>query len=221
MAPIRYLVFDLDETLYPAHTGMFHEVGQRINRYLQERVGFSPEEVPLVRRRYFELYGTTLRGLQLHHQVDSDDYLTFVHDVNVAGYLGPDPALDAALSRLGQEKVIFTNATAEYARRVLRVLGLEHHFQRIFDVYAIDFHCKPDPEAYRILLQALPAVGNECLLVEDNVRNVRAGKQAGMYTVLVGEQEAPPDGADFVLPEVVQVVEVLGQLEQRRAEVEP
>ncbi len=214
MTPIRYLVFDLDETLYPARSGMFREVGSRINLYLQERVGFPPEEVPLVRRRYFELYGTTLRGLQLHHQVDSDDYLAFVHNVDVSRYLEPDSALDAALGQIRQEKVIFTNATEEYARRVLRALGIEHHFRRIFDVYSVDFHCKPDPEAYRILLQALPALGSECLLIEDNVRNVRGGKEAGMYTVLIGEEKGPVEGADFVLPEVAQVARVLEQLEQ-------
>ena len=39
------------------------------------------EEVDILRRNYFEQYGTTLRGLQIHHQVDTDEYLAYVHDL--------------------------------------------------------------------------------------------------------------------------------------------
>lgn len=205
---VRFLVFDLDDTLYPAQAGLFREIGRRINLYLQERLGIPPDQVLPLRQSYYERYGTTLRGLQIHHQVDPEDYLSFVHDVDVSAYLRPDPALETVLSTLPQEKVIFTNATATHARQVLQALGLDHHFRRIFDIHSLRFHCKPDPEAYRILLELLPAEGRECLLIEDNVRNLLAGKAAGMYTMLVGETPGPQDGVDFQgsllqLPEVV------------------
>ncbi len=205
---VRFLVFDLDDTLYPAQTGLFREIGRRISLYLQERLGIPPHEVLPLRRSYYERYGTTLRGLQIHHRVDPEDYLSFVHDVDVSTYLQPDPVLETVLSTLPQEKVIFTNATAIHARRVLQALGCTHHFQRIFDIHSLRFHCKPDPEAYRILLELLPAEGGECLLIEDNVRNLLAGKTAGMYTMLVGEAAGLQDGVDFQgsllqLPEVV------------------
>ncbi len=205
---VRFLVFDLDDTLYPAQTGLFREIGRRLSLYRQERLGIPPHEVLPLRRSYYERYGTTLRGLQIHHRVDPEDYLSFVHDVDVSTYLQPDPVLETVLSTLPQEKVIFTNATAIHARRVLQALGCTHHFQRIFDIHSLRFHCKPDPEAYRILLELLPAEGGECLLIEDNVRNLLAGKTAGMYTMLVGEAAGLQDGVDFQgsllqLPEVV------------------
>ncbi len=205
---VRFLVFDLDETLYPAQAGLFREIGRRINLYLQERLGIPPEQVLPLRQSYYERYGTTLRGLQIHHRVDPEDYLSFVHDVDVSAYLRPDPTLETVLSTLPQEKVIFTNATTAHARQVLQVLGCAHHFRRIFDIHSLRFHCKPDPEAYRILLECLPASGPECLLIEDNVRNLLAGKAMGMYTMLVGETAGPPDGVDFQgdlrqLPEIV------------------
>jgi putative hydrolase of the HAD superfamily len=210
---LRFLVFDLDETLYPPRTGMFQEIGRRIHQWMQERLGFPPEEVRQVRQLYFERYGTTLRGLQIHYHVDANDYLAYVHDVDVSCYLRPAPALDAVLGSLPQEKVIFTNATAEYSRRVLQALGIDSHFQRIFDIYALGFHCKPDPEAYRILLEALPAEGPECLLVDDNLRNLRVGKVAGMHTLLVSAAAGREDGADWTVADVVQVGEVVRGLE--------
>ncbi|MGB9722948.1 MAG: pyrimidine 5'-nucleotidase [Chloroflexia bacterium] len=205
---VRFLVFDLDETLYPAQAGLFREIGRRINLYLQERLGIPLEEALPLRQSYYERYGTTLRGLQIHHQVDPEDYLSFVHDVDVSAYLQPDPALEAVLSTLSQEKVIFTNATTAHARQVLHALGLAHHFPRIFDIHSLRFHCKPDPEAYRILLKLLPAEGQECLLIEDNMRNLLAGKSFGMHTFLVGDPAGHQDGVDFQgsllqLPEAV------------------
>jgi len=214
-AALRFLVFDLDETLYPPRTGLFYEVGQRIHRYLEETMGLPSAEVAQVRRDYYERYGTTLRGLQLHHNVHSDAYLRYVHDVDVSRYLHPDPALDAALGTLHHEKVIFTNATAEYAWRVLNVLGVARHFRRILDIYALGFHCKPNPEAYRILLEALPARGPECLLIEDNLRNLRGGKALGMHTLLVSPEREEEDGADWVVTSAAQVPEVVRALEPR------
>ncbi len=210
---LRFLVFDLDETLYPPRTGLFYDVGRRIHLYLEERIGFPREQVPQIRQLYYERYGTTLRGLQLHHSVDTDDYLRYVHDVDVSRYLQPDPALDATLDSMEQEKVIFTNATAEYARRVLAVLGVERHFRRILDIYALRFFCKPNPEAYQILLEELPAQGEECLLIDDNLRNLRAGKAVGMATVLVGQ--GPQDSADWVVASAAQVPPIVRQIAAR------
>jgi putative hydrolase of the HAD superfamily len=218
---LRFLLFDLDETLYPADTGMFEEIGALIHQYLEERLGIPHEEVPRLRRAYYERYGTTLRGLQLHHQVDPEDYLAFVHSIDVTRYLRPNPALDEMLSTLPQEKVLFTNASTEYACRVLEALGIRRHFRRIFDIQALDYHCKPDPRAYRIILEALPAAGPECLLIEDTVRNLKAGHQAGMRTLLVGGPPDAQDGVDFWVPDILQVprvVRALSEDERSRAE---
>ncbi len=215
---IRFLTFDLDDTLYPAGSGMFHEVGRRIDLYLREQVGLSWDDVRHLRRLYLERYGTTLRGLQLHHDVDAEDYLLFVHDVDVASYLQPFPALDTVLSSLPQEKILFTNASTEYALRVLDVLGVRAHFSRLFDIHALRFHCKPDPEAYRILLEALPARGPECLLIEDNPRNLRAGKAAGMHTLMVGPKAVTGNGVDFAGQSVLQVAEAVRALSLNQSE---
>lgn len=209
---LRFLLFDLDETLYPADTGMFDEIGALIHRYLEERLGIPREEVPQLRRAYYERYGTTLRGLQLHHRVDPDDYLAFVHDVDVTRYLRPNPALDAMLATLPQEKVLFTNASLEYALRVLDALGIRRHFRRIFDIRALGYHCKPDPLAYQIVLEALEAEGPECLLIEDTVRNLRAGRQLGMRTLLVGQAPDAQDGVDFWVPDILDLPRIVRAL---------
>lgn len=192
--------FDLDETLYPASSGLWQLMRVRIDAYLRERLGFPPEEIDAVREKYFREYGTTLRGLQINHQVDMDDYLAYVHDVPLEQYLRPDPRLRAALEGLSARKFIFTNADCAHAGRVTRALGLEGVFDGCIDVHVIAPYCKPMPEAFE---KALAAAGSPeprtCVLLDDQARITRAARALGMYTVLVGKDDPGAD-ADLALP---------------------
>jgi len=78
-----HIFFDLDDTLYPSTNGLWNSIRQRMNEYMLERLNIPPEQVAIIRRRYFETYGTTLRGLQLHYQVDADEFLAYVHDLPI------------------------------------------------------------------------------------------------------------------------------------------
>lgn len=180
------LIFDLDETLYPRGAGLMQEIGARILRYLIERLGLSEEQARFQKQDYFQRYGTTLRGFIVERpEVDPEDYLHFVHDIDLTRYLGPQPALAGMLRELPQRKVIFTNATVEHAQNVLKILGCADQFERIIDVRAVGFISKPDPRAYECILYLIGARGAECALIEDNARNLLPAKRLGMTTILV------------------------------------
>jgi len=59
-------------------------------------------------------------------------------------------------------------------------------------------------------LLGIPA--QNCLLVEDNVRNLRPGKDLGMVTVLVGNKEAANNSVDFHVNDILHVARVLHEL---------
>ncbi|MBI4733150.1 MAG: pyrimidine 5'-nucleotidase [Chloroflexi bacterium] len=182
--------FDLDETLYPSSSGLWMEIRARINAYMHERLGFSWEEIEVVREKYFREYGTTLRGLQANHQVDMDEYLDFVHNIPLEPHLHPDPELRTALESISARKFIFTNADCAHAGRVTKALGLDGVFDGCIDVHVIAPHCKPMPESFTL---ALTAAGNpaprNCVLLDDQGRITRAARALGMYTVLVGKDD--------------------------------
>jgi pyrimidine 5'-nucleotidase len=188
---IRTIFFDLDDTLYPNSTGLWQAIRMRISLYMKERLNLPEEEIPALRRIYFEKYGTTLRGLQIHNQVDPLDYLAYVHDLPLQDYLSPSPQLRQLLMSLPQQRWIFTNADSAHARRVLNALDLSDCFQGIIDVLATGFICKPEPEAYQKALQIAeetdPAT---CMLVDDASRNLLAAQKMGFATVLVGGELA-------------------------------
>lgn len=215
---VRYVLFDLDETIYAKDTGLMKLVSQRITDYMTLRLGIDPETVQQLRRKYYEEYGTTGRGLLLHHHdLDVEDYFVFVHDLSVEQFLEPDHRLDQMLEDLDAEKVIFTNATAEHARRVLRALAIDRHFQTIIDIRDLGYIPKPDPEAYLKALALLDAHPHECMLVEDRLRNLKPGQELGMTTVLIGNERVA-DGADFILEDITQVGELFRQIRSEGTE---
>jgi putative hydrolase of the HAD superfamily len=186
---LRYLLLDLDNTLYPPESGLWEAIGHRINRYMIERMGMHPDEASEKRRNYLHVFGTTLNALRHYHGVDADEFLAFVHDLPLAEYLRSDPALDAMLERLPLRKLIFTNADAPHARRVLDCLGVTQHFERIIDIHALEFENKPHPRAYTRALELLEARPEECVFVDDTQANLVPAQKMGMVTVLVGGSE--------------------------------
>jgi len=212
---ITHVLFDLDETMYPTESGIMDLISDRINEYMSLRLGIDPADVAAIRQQYYQLYGTTGRGLYLHHDLDVEDYLEFVHDLPVEDMLGPDPGLDTMLEGLRAEKSIFTNATAAHARRVLGVLGVARHFQQIIGIAELEYVPKPDLQAYQRAIELLGVRAEECLLVDDRARNLGPGRALGMTTVLVGAGCAD-DGADFVVDEVTQVGQVMEAIRSGR-----
>jgi putative hydrolase of the HAD superfamily len=211
---IRYLLFDLDETMYPTDTGIMDLISQRINEYMSLRLGIDPEDVATMRQRYYEQYGTTGRGLYLHHELDLQEYFEFVHDLPVEDVLQRDSHLDQMLESLPEEKAIFTNATAAHAWRVLQTLGVERHFDRIIDIEELQYIPKPDIRAYHTALAVLEARADQCVLVDDRARNLEPGRELGMTTVLVGA-EGRADRADFVVENVADVGQIMATIRSR------
>jgi len=209
----HYLLFDLDDTLYSPNVGLFSHIAERINNWLVRALDITPEAAAALRHEYFMAYGTTLNGLVRHHpEVDIEDYLDDVHRVEVAKYLAPNPALAALLTRLPGPRVIFTNATADWAERVLQALGIRAHFARIVDIRALNYQSKPAPVAYARVLTLLAATGPDCLLFDDQPRNLRAGAAVGMRTVLVHPGGQPEAGIDFAVPDILAIEPVVSTL---------
>lgn len=187
------IFFDLDDTLYPSTNGLWEAIRERMNRFMGERLNLPAEEIFELRKHYFLKYGTTLRGLQLHHDVDSDEFLAYVHDLPLKSFLKPDPVLRKLIQSLPQKKWIFTNADAAHANRVLEILELKDCFNGIIDVRANNFICKPQPEAYHSALSyAGEPYPTRCVFLDDSPRNLAPATQIGFYTVLVGTSEPDP-----------------------------
>jgi len=195
------LLFDLDNTLYPPERELFGLIDVRINRFMREQVGIPAEDVDGLRREYWAAYGVTLQGLIRHHGVDPEDYLHYVHDVDVTARLEFDPGLRDMLAALPQRKAVFTNGSSCHADRVLAALGVADQFERVFDIRVANYLPKPNTAPYQAVLAALGSVPEKCTMIEDSRENLRTAKRLGMATVLVGTGDSP-DYVDLHLPDV-------------------
>lgn len=191
MSALRTIFFDLDDTLYPQNSGLWEAMGSRIHEYIVGRLGVSAGEAKALRAGYLQGFGTTLNGLMANHQVDPLDYLRFIHDIPVEDILPPNPSLVRLLSSLPQRKVIFTNAYRGHAERILGHLGVSDQFDLIVDIISLEYHTKPQAEAYwRALDLAGEADPRACLIVDDRRVNLEPASAMGMTTVLVGDEGA-------------------------------
>ena len=190
------LFFDLDDTLYPSNTGLWHAIKERMNLYMCERMGIPENEVPVLREQYFKMYGTTLRGLQARHNVDVQDYLAFVHDLPLKEYLTPNPIVRDVIASLPHRKLIFTNADVPHAQRVLAALQLDGLFDAIVDVNAVAPYCKPMPESFAIAQEIADEPDpRKCVMIDDLPRTTRAALHVGMASLLYGCEQATEDAS--------------------------
>jgi putative hydrolase of the HAD superfamily len=205
-----FLLLDVDNTLYSPARGVVDRVDALINRYLIERAGVPAAEVDGTRRRLWRDYGTTLHGLMRRSGVDPDDYLAFVHAIDLGDLLAPDPALAGLLARLPLVKVAVTNGSLAHARAVLERLGVRPLFFRLYALERLHYLPKPYVHAYQTVLADLHAHGRDCVLVEDTAANLRAARQLGMRTVYVGSE--PAAEADATVASIYDLEAVLPTL---------
>jgi putative hydrolase of the HAD superfamily len=207
------LFFDLDDTLYPHENGLWEAIRARMGLFMAENLRMPPDQIPTLRREYYLKYGTTLRGLQIHYQVDADDYLNFVHDLPLEEYIKPNPELRVLLMDLPQDRYIFTNANVEHAKRVIKILDVEDCFDGIIDVRALNFACKPELIAYHL---ALTISGNPppemCVMIDDSPINLEPACQLGFTTILIRKDGKSDPAAQFVISSLLDLRKVMPRL---------
>jgi putative hydrolase of the HAD superfamily len=188
-------VFDLDNTLYPHHINLWQQVDERIRLYIEQLLKLPADEAFRLQKDYYKRYGTTLRGLMLEHGMEPDDFLDFVHQIDHSP-LQPNPALGEAIEKLPGRKLILTNGTHTHADVVVKRLGIEQHFEAIFDIVAAELEPKPSPQTYERFLARHNVDPRKAAMFEDLSRNLATPHALGMTTVLV-----IPEGTREVLRE--------------------
>ncbi len=210
---VAYVLFDLDDTLYPPGKGLMQAISARITAYLVKQLGITPDAANALRLDYIARYGSSVHPLILNHQLNAAEFLAYAHDVDVEGLLAPDANLDCLLECMQAPKVIFTNAPRAYADRVLRRLGIGSHFARVFDYDFGENLGKPDAAVYRKVQAALNVPSDALVIVDDAARNLTPARELGWKTICVNTKGAPSDAAvDFVVRDLWEVADAFQKL---------
>jgi putative hydrolase of the HAD superfamily len=177
-------VFDLDNTLYPAGSDLWPKIDARITHFLAELFGLDGLSSRALQKYYYQRYGTTLRGLMEEHEISSDEFLAFVHDIDRSSLM-PNHSLAKAITELPGRKLILTNGSREHALRTAEKLGIHEMFEDIFDIVAADLVPKPAAETYQRFFDRHAVEPARAAMFEDISHNLVVPHARGMVTTLV------------------------------------
>lgn len=199
IADLRHVdtwLFDLDNTLYPAESGFMSAIVDRMTDFVERVTGLPRDEAYRLQKAYLAAHGLTLKGMMLNHGVDPAEFHAIFHDLSLEA-LSRDADLLAALERLPGRRLIFTNADAFHAERVMRHLGLDTLFDDVFHIGSAEYEPKPSPQAFDRIGAAHGIDPRATAFFEDSERNLAPAADLGMTTVLVGAH-ASASTAPFV-----------------------
>ena len=196
----KFWIFDLDNTLYSGETRVFEQVDKRMSKYISEKLNVSILEAKEIQKNYFYKYNTTLNGMMKNHKIEANEFLEFVHDIDI-DFLKKDMPLGEELRKLEGKKIIFTNGSKKHALNVTQRIGIDQYFDDIFDIVDCNFIPKPKMESYKKLVEKHKIDPNLCVLIEDIARNLKPAYEMGMKTVWIENKEpwaAKFSDSDFI-----------------------
>jgi putative hydrolase of the HAD superfamily len=188
-AHVTTWVFDLDNTLYQPQMRLFDQIEVKMTDWVMRALQVDRARADHLRAHYWATYGTTLAGLMQEHGIDPGPYLTEVHDIDFT-VLAPDPALATAIAALPGRKIVYTNACAPYAEKVLAARGLTGLFDALYGVEHAAFHPKPAPEAFATIFAKDGLTPTAAAMFEDDARNLVVPHALGLQTVHVAPEPA-------------------------------
>ena len=196
----KFWIFDLDNTLYSGETKVFEQIDKRMSKYISEKLNVSILEAKEIQKNYFYKYNTTLNGMMKNHKIEANEFLEFVHDIDI-DFLKKDMPLGEELRKLEGKKIIFTNGSKKHALNVTQRIGIDQYFDDIFDIVDCNFIPKPKMEPYKKLVEKHKIDPNLCVLIEDIARNLKPAYEMGMKTVWIENKEpwaAKFSDSDFI-----------------------
>ena len=194
LTKIQYWLFDLDNTLYSGQTKVFDQVDKKMSLFISEKLEVSIEEAKKIQKNYFHEYNTTLNGMIKNHKIDANEFLEFVHDVDLE-FLKIDKPLKREIANLLGKKFIFTNGSKAHAANVTKRIGIDKLFDGVFDIVEADFIPKPSIEPYKKIIDNFKIEPQYCIFIEDIARNLKPAHELGMKTVWIKNDE--PWAAEF------------------------
>ena len=185
---IKYWIFDLDNTLYNGQTKVFSEVDKKMSAYISKKLNINLIKAKELQKRYFYESGTTLAGLMKHDNIDPNEFLEFVHDIDIS-WLPKDKMLRNELIKIKEKKIIFTNGSHSHVKNVTEQLGISDLFDDVFAITDANFIPKPLKAPYKKLIEKFNIEPTKSILIEDIAHNLEQAKNLGMKTCWLENDE--------------------------------
>ena len=181
---INTWIFDLDNTLYSADSGIFQQVHKLMGEFISKNLKMDIVEAKKLQSKYYKQHGTTLRGLMDNHGVEPDYFLDEVHKLDYS-IVGPDEILNKELEKIQGRKIIYTNANKKHVVDVLERINLANFFDEIFDIKMANYIPKPEIRPYEQIIDIFNINPSSSAMFDDIAKNLVPAKKVGFTPVWV------------------------------------
>ena len=186
---MKYLLLDLDGVCYGKHNNyslerVFGQVSKRMTMFISERLKIDITKAKQLQTDYFYKYNTSLNGLMIHHNIPPDEFLEYVHTIDLS-FMKQDKIMRNELENLDMEKFIFTNGSAKHAKNILTHLGIYDLFGRdkVFDIKDAGYIPKPEAKTFDLMVKKFSIDPKKTIYIEDIAKNLSIGYKRGCTTV--------------------------------------
>ena len=199
---IKNILFDCDGVLYKDLEAVFGQVSKRMTNYISKKLNLNIEKAKELQTNYFHKYNTSLNGLMIHHDINPEEFLKYVHDIDLS-FMKKDLILREELKNLKLKKFIFTNGSKEHANNITAHLGINDLFDGLFDIVDSEFSPKPSSKAFDLMVRKFKINPRETLYIEDIAKNLSIGKERGTITAWLindeywGKKESDKEFIDY------------------------
>ena len=181
---INTWIFDLDNTLYSADSGIFQQVHELMGKFVSRHLNIDIEDAKIIQKKYYKQHGTTLRGMMDNHGVDPDHFLAEVHKLDYS-IVGPNLKLNEELKKLNGRKIIYTNANMQHAINVLERIELSNFFDEIYDIKMANYIPKPEITPYEQMINQFDINVKSAAMFDDIAKNLVPAKNVGFTSVWI------------------------------------
>ena len=177
-------IFDLDNTLYSAESGIFQQVHKLMGKFVSKELDVDIIKANEIQNNYFIKYGTTLRGMMDNHGVDPDTFLDEVHKLDYS-IVHPNSNLNKEIAKLKGRKIIYSNANRQHINEILLRLELIDFFDEIFDIKMANYIPKPEIKPYKEIINNFGIDPTKSIMFDDIAKNLVPAKSVGFKSVWV------------------------------------
>ncbi len=177
-------IFDLDNTLYSADSGIFQQVHELMGKFVSNHLNIEINEAKKIQKKYYKEHGTTLRGMMDNHGVEPDYFLSEVHKLDYS-IVNSNQMLNAQLNKLNGRKIIYTNANMQHTLDVLERIELLNFFDEIFDIKMANYIPKPEIAPYEEIIKKYNLNPNSSAMFDDIAKNLVPAKKVGFTSIWI------------------------------------
>ena len=177
-------IFDLDNTLYSADSGIFQQVHDLMGKFVSKHLNVERKKANEIQRKYYKQHGTTLRGMMDNHGVDPEYFLKEVHKLDYS-IVDSNKKLNEELKKLKGRKIIYTNANLQHTLDVLDRIELSDFFDYIFDIKMANYIPKPDLQPYEQIIKDCNLNPSTSAMFDDIAKNLVPAKKVGFTSIWI------------------------------------